>query len=76
MDPRTQSKIAPIQAFRPLLLIIRLHGSITLRSGLPDSTYPKTSKIELVLPHLLLLRRNINLLPFRAFGVTYALRIG
>ena len=76
MGLRNQSKIAPIPAFRPLLLMIRLHGSITVRPGLPGSTYPKTSRIELVLPHLLLSRRNINLLPFRAVGVTYALRIG
>ena len=70
MGSRNQPKIAPIPAFRPLLLIIRLRGSIAVRPGLPGMTYPKALEIELVLPRLLYSRRNINLLPFCDFGVT------
>ena len=75
MALRNRPKIAPIPAFHPLLLMIRLDGCIAVKPGLPGSAYPKRSKTALALPHLPLLGRNINLLPFRGSGITSPLRI-
>lgn len=47
---------------------------MAVKQGLPCSAYPKASEAELALPRLLQRGGNINPLPFRAFGVAYALR--
>ena len=48
---------------------------MAVKQGLPCSAYPRMSGTELALPRLLPRGGNINPLPFRAFGIAYALRI-
>ena len=65
-----------VPAFKLLLLIMSLCSLTTVKQGLPCSTYPEASAMEVVLPRLPVGHRNLNRFPFRRMVIGLRLRIG